>query len=72
MQPMLYMSKYDFAHAQQLCMRVYLQELVEGLLAALQLVQYGDQGVSDASSWAQRNDSVVSLNVWHYRPVVHT
>lgn len=48
--------------------RVYLQELIERLLAALQLVHYIDQCNSDASPGTKREDSVVSLNIWYNGP----
>lgn len=47
---------------------LYLQELIQRLLAALQLIQNGDQRVSDACPGAQRGDSVVPLDIRHYRP----
>lgn len=48
--------------------KLYLQELIQRLLAALQLVQDGDQRVSDACPGAQRSDSVVPLDIPHYGP----
>lgn len=50
---------------------LYLQELIQRLLAALQLIQDGDQRVSDACPGAQRGDSVVPLDIRHYRPARH-
>lgn len=47
---------------------LYLQKLIERLLAALQLIQDGDQRVSDACPRAQQRYSVVPLDVRHDRP----
>lgn len=44
---LLYIRSCIYTNVQK--MHVYLQKLVEGFLATLQLIQDVDQGVSDAS-----------------------